>query len=258
MTPSTPVPRSPSGPVSTTRSVTVIIPAWNRAGWISESLDSVVAQTSAAAQVVVVDDGSDDDTAEIARRHRCAPTVITTTHRGVAAARNTGLEIATGDLVAFLDSDDLWLPRKLAAQLPVHCLGGGVLMSCTHYDVVDLVDGDWQHAQRRQAQGPLTLDSQRRGNRVGTTTVMIDRAAALAAGGFDESLVRGSDFDLWLRMVERAPIEVVPEVLAVHRRHPDRLTGVGAGRDEATFHEVLAHRRHDGAASSTPTTGSVG
>lgn len=225
-----------------TRSVAAVIPAWNRAAWISQALDTVMAQQRPPDAVIIIDDGSEDDTAEVARRHPCAPMVVQSAHRGVAAARNIGLETASTDLVAFLDSDDLWRPRKLEVQLAHHELDAGP-MSCTHYDVVDLVDDCWVHAQTRQAPGPLTADQQRVRNRVGTTTVVLERSTAIGAGGFDESLIRGSDFDLWLRMVELGPIHVVEEVLAVHRRHPDRLTGPGTGADEQTFHEVLAHRR---------------
>jgi glycosyltransferase involved in cell wall biosynthesis len=222
--------------------VSVVIPAWDRASWIGETLDSVLRQERAADEVIVVDDGSTDETAAVAAAHPLAPRVVTIPHAGVAAARNRGVEVARGDLVAFLDSDDLWLPAKLARHLPVFECPRPPTMSCTHYEVWDRVDGEWALAQTRRHRGPLDAAALLERNRVGTLTVVAQRAELLAVGGFAEELARGSDYELWLRLAERAPVHVLDEVLAVHRRHPHRLTGTDPEQDARTHDEIINSR----------------
>lgn len=95
--------------------VSVIVPAFNAAAYIAEALESVAWQTLSAAEVIVVDDGSTDCTAAIAESF-AGVTVIRQANQGVSAARNTGVAASTGDVIAFLDSDDLWLPDKLERQ----------------------------------------------------------------------------------------------------------------------------------------------
>src|SRR5688572_32276770 len=97
--------------------VSVIIPARNAGRWIREAIESVLAQTAPAHECIVIDDGSTDDTARVAAEFGAPVRVITTGGRGVAAARNAGAASATGDYLAFLDADDVWLPRKLELQL---------------------------------------------------------------------------------------------------------------------------------------------
>src|SRR5437764_13661053 len=97
--------------------VSVIIPAYNAAKTVGRAVDSVLAQTFADFELIVIDDGSTDSTAEVVQsrrdqRIRC----ITVANGGVASARNRGLDLASGDLVAFLDADDAWLPTKLERQ----------------------------------------------------------------------------------------------------------------------------------------------
>jgi glycosyltransferase involved in cell wall biosynthesis len=222
--------------------VSVLIPAWERASWIGETLDSVLRQTRAPDEVIVVDDGSIDDTAAVAAAHPLAPRVLSIPHSGVAAARNRGIEAARGDLVALLDSDDLWLPDKLARHLPVFDVPAPPAVSCTHYEVWDRVGRGWALAQTRRHPGPLDVASLLEMNRVGTLTVVAPRAELLAVGGFAEGLARGSDYELWLRLAEREPIHVLDEVLAVHRRHPHRLTGADPEQDARTRDEILEAR----------------
>jgi glycosyltransferase involved in cell wall biosynthesis len=96
--------------------MSVIIPAYNAALTLSETLDSVAGQSRLPDEVLVIDDGSTDNTACIARTHELGPRVITQDNAGAAGAINTGICQAKGDLIAFLDADDLWLPDKLGTQ----------------------------------------------------------------------------------------------------------------------------------------------
>src|SRR4051812_5349711 len=98
--------------------VSVIIPAYNRKAMLCESIDSVLAQNCRDFELIVVDDGSTDGTAdELAARYGTRIRVLKQANRGVAAARNLGVSRSCGEYIAFLDSDDLWKPGKLTAQI---------------------------------------------------------------------------------------------------------------------------------------------
>lgn len=99
------------------RSVSVVVPLFNGAAHIAETLTSIQLQSLPATQVIVVDDGSTDDGADIAREHPVKATVVSQPNRGVAVARNHGLSLVTGEWVAFLDQDDLWHPEHLQRTL---------------------------------------------------------------------------------------------------------------------------------------------
>jgi glycosyltransferase involved in cell wall biosynthesis len=102
---------------SSPRRVSVVIPTYNRARLVEEAIASVLRQTMPVHEVIVVDDGSTDATRELIRGHDGPITLVTQDHLGAAAARNRGLARATGDWVAFLDSDDIWTPSKLEKQI---------------------------------------------------------------------------------------------------------------------------------------------
>ncbi len=103
------------------RRLSVVIPTWNRAGLVCEAVESALGQVGADLEVIVVDDGSNDGTAEVLERRfgKAIKLLQMATRSGVGAARNEGVRQATGDLLGFLDSDDLWLPGKLKAELDV-------------------------------------------------------------------------------------------------------------------------------------------
>jgi hypothetical protein len=104
-------------PRGVTRSVSVVVPLFNGAAHIAETLTSIQFQSLPATQVIVIDDGSTDDGADIARAHPVEATVVSQPNRGVAVARNHGLSLVTGEWVAFLDQDDLWHPEHLRRTL---------------------------------------------------------------------------------------------------------------------------------------------
>ncbi|HEY0656892.1 MAG TPA: glycosyltransferase family A protein, partial [Pyrinomonadaceae bacterium] len=97
--------------------VSVIIPNYNYAKYIAETIDSVLAQTYPNLEVIVVDDGSKDDSLKILRSYGDKITVIEQKNQGVARARNIGTAYSNGEYIAFLDADDVWLPEKLARQM---------------------------------------------------------------------------------------------------------------------------------------------
>ena len=111
--------------------VSTVIPCFNAAPFLRQTINSVRSQSHIPCEVLVIDDGSTDESAAIARSYGPPVRVITQANRGESAARNRGICEATGDWIAFLDADDLWLPRKLEEQLAV--VGPGVACVHTNY-----------------------------------------------------------------------------------------------------------------------------
>src|SRR5689334_2160139 len=105
------------------QSVSVVIPTYNRAELVGEAIDSVLGQSRPPLEVIVVDDGSTDDTADVVGRYGARVVYLRQPNCGPATARNVGVARARGDLIALLDSDDRWLPRKLELQVPLFADG---------------------------------------------------------------------------------------------------------------------------------------
>ncbi|MDX6769823.1 MAG: glycosyltransferase family A protein [Elusimicrobiota bacterium] len=199
--------------------VSVVIPAYNAAKFITATLDSVAAQTFADWELVVVDDGSTDDTkavvdAWLARTGK-AGTCVRRANGRIAAARNTGLQAAKGELVALLDHDDLWTPDKLArcvAELDAH---PGCVLVGHHTDVVQ--DGKVLRVERK---GPGGTDLYDRllfeANCVAPSAAVFRKDAALAIGGFREGDRYNTveDYDFWMRLARRGEFRFLDAVLS--------------------------------------------
>jgi glycosyltransferase involved in cell wall biosynthesis len=206
--------------------VSVVVPTYQRAGMLTEVLDSVLAQTFADWELLIVDDNGEGsraqkETAAAVERYRNDSRILYIPHernRGACAARNTGLDRARGTFVAFLDDDDLWHPEKLERQ--VACFGRAS-------PEVALVYGGWRHVREDGTvrtfipsgsahRLPLLLMR----NAIGSTSlVMCRRSALLAVDGFDTTLPAMQDFDLYIRLGIRFPFAYVEDVLMDHRRH---------------------------------------
>lgn len=173
--------------------VSVVVPAYNAAGILPAALASLAGQ-AAVHEVLVVDDGSTDDTAAVAAEHP-GVRVLRQDNAGPSAARNRGIEEATGDWIGFLDADDRWLPGKLAAQLAA---------ADRHPEAV-LVAGDWVRSGPGQPV-PVTAPDSPIGyldllllNRFQTSTVLARTEVLRRLGGFDPALDGAEDWDMWLR-----------------------------------------------------------
>jgi glycosyltransferase involved in cell wall biosynthesis len=190
-------------------SVSVVIPAYNRAPCIGEAIESVVAQeTPFSFEIVVVDDGSTDDTAKVARSYGNLVRVITKENGGPASARNAGVLAARSGLIAFLDSDDLMLPGRLVRQSafmrahPEIIVSFGDIISDTHpgksylktVQELPFEPGEWLTVEKPY-QRLLT-----RGNFVPNQTTMLRRDDYVRAGMMDESLWVSEDLELWSRL----------------------------------------------------------
>lgn len=208
--------------------VSIIMPAYNSGRYVAESVRSVQAQTFGGWELVVVDDGSADDTGEVVRRLAAADARVRYVRRpngGQAAARNTGLGEARGSLVAFLDSDDLWLPGKLEAQLEVLERTGADLVYTDGYFFSE--DGAASAEERfdilpGEARGAEMFRTLFTSNRIGTLSVLVKREALDAVGLFDENRAYQNceDYDLWLRLAKwGASFYGMTEKLMKYRRH---------------------------------------
>jgi len=167
--------------------VSVVIPAYNAERYIGETLESVLAQTYRDFEVVVVDDGSTDGTREIVRGYGEPVRLVEQPNSGPAAARNRGVREARGEFIAFIDADDLWLPEKLALQVPLFDDEEVGLVSCR----VQLVDGSGRPhpTYEREKVSGWAFEKLLEGNFIGTSTVVARREALEGAGLFPEDLV---------------------------------------------------------------------
>ena len=203
--------------------VSVVIPAYNRPAYLREALDSVAGQTCRDLETIVVDDGSSENLEPVVVGHAVKPRFIRQDHRGAAAARNRGIAEARGEWIAFLDSDDLWLPAKLERYFEsIRASPDAPIW----YGPMDAID---EH--RRPVAGrtkachagritPALFES----TFVHVPTVVCRRTVLLEHGGFDESLRVCEDHDLWLRISVRHPFGLVEPPLALRRLHAQRLS----------------------------------
>jgi glycosyltransferase involved in cell wall biosynthesis len=205
--------------------VSVIVPTYNYAHFIGDCLDSIFSQTYKDFEVIVVDDGSTDDTAQVLKKYRGEIHYIHQENRGLPAARNTGIRAAQGEYLAFLDSDDLWLPDKLDEQIRVlrNDADMGIIFSdASAFDEKGVI----RESILKEENTCTGFCFQRlfMGNYLVMPTVMI-RTRCLEKGGlFDESLTAVEDYDLWLRISIYYKIGFVAKVLAKYRVHPSNMS----------------------------------
>ena len=206
----------------------MIIPAFNAAGSIGETLDSVLAQSFADFDVTVVDDGSSDDTAAVVERRAAVDPRIALVRRenaGVAAARNLAIERSRGAYVAPLDADDLWDAEKLALQVAaLEAASSAVAFCYCWWRNVDSGGRALYPGPRWRVEGHA-FERLLAVNFVGSASIPLIRREALSrVGGYSERLRRENgqgceDWDLYLRLAERHEVRVVPRVLVSYRSH---------------------------------------
>jgi glycosyltransferase involved in cell wall biosynthesis len=217
--------------VRTKTSISVVIPTYNRAELVLRALRSVLAQTRPAEQVIVVDDGSTDDTGPLVRIQFGSVDYLAQENRGVSAARNRGIEVATGEWIALLDSDDEWLPEKLERQMA--CLEQEPDCRLCHTDEIWVRRGRRVNPRRKHAkQGGWIFRDCLPLCAISPSSVLIHRSLFEEVGRFDETLPACEDYDLWLRVCSRWPVLFVPERLVVkHGGHEDQLSSRVWGLD---------------------------
>jgi len=208
-----------------TATIAVVIPTYNRAGYLVTAIDSALAQSRAPDEIVVVDDGSTDDTAAVVARYGPKIRYVRKDNGGEASARNRGVREAGATWIAFLDSDDAWEPEaleRLEAAARSYPDAGLIAMRAR------VLSADGARTRRiygKKSPGPrFSTRSLLWGDAGGVQMPMVRRALILAAGGFDESLPSATDCDLWLRLSFTTGMVAIPEPLLLVRVHPDNLS----------------------------------
>ena len=206
--------------------VSVIIPTYNRAALVKEAVASVLAQTYRDFELLVVDDGSTDGTLEALAAFGGKIRVLASPDRGgVSAARNAGIAAAQGEWLAFLDSDDLWLPEKLARQMAFMEANSRLLLSQTEEIWVRRGVKVNPPRTHKKEGGRIFLRSLER-CLVSPSAAVLHRRLLDEHGGFDEDLPAAEDYDLWLRLSWRYDVGLLPEPLIIKRGgHGDQLSG---------------------------------
>lgn len=215
--------------------VSVIVPTFNRAPSLVRALESILAQSMGDFEVVIVDDASSDGTAAAVERlgsERLRYLRHEET-RGGSAARNTGIHAARAELIAFLDDDDEWLPRKLERQLNVlDTVASDVAVVHCGFEKVSDVTGDVIESRIPTDRNLTPLDFLR-STRFATSVAVIRRQCFDEVGLFDESLPGTQDRDLWIRVSRHFRFAHVSEVLVRHHIHGEQITSTLSIKIEA-------------------------
>lgn len=204
--------------------ISVIVPTHNRAQLLARALQSVVTQATPPMEVIVVDDGSNDGTEEVVCTRFPEVQYIRQNNQGVSNTRNRGIEAARGDWLAFLDSDDEWLPQKLTSQKEM--LAANPQYKICHTDEIWIRNGTRVNAMKKHAKAggfiferclPLCV--------VSPSSVLIHRSVFDEVGLFNEDLPTCEDYDLWLRICARFPVLYVDRPLIIkYGGHADQLS----------------------------------
>jgi glycosyltransferase involved in cell wall biosynthesis len=206
--------------------VSVVIPVYNREGLISRAIDSVLAQDSSDFELLCIDDGSTDGTAEVLDSYGSKISAIYQDNAGRSAARNRGIELAKGEFVAFLDSDDTWSPTKLSAQLCWHDAHPEAALSAHGIEIVH-GDGHIARQQPRCSREQLArspYEAVMDHFAFFPSVVMVRRLEALDIGGFTTDYDGAEDLDFALKIALQSPLGVFDDCLTRMYQH-DGQTG---------------------------------
>jgi GT2 family glycosyltransferase len=233
--------------------VTVVIAAYNSAHYISQTLDSVKAQTFTDYEVIVVNDGSKDraELERILNSHPLPVIYIAQENKGVSAARNAGIRVGRGKFYAQIDADDQWLPEYLETQLGVLADNPDVTLVYPNATIIgDGSDGTLEFMKLSPSEGEVNFEALVRQKCVVMTCVTAHLSAIREAGMFDEALRSCEDFDLWLRIVKNGGrIVYHRRPLVLYRRHEGSLS---SDRVWMTRHLLAVFEKAAGAFALTP------
>jgi glycosyltransferase involved in cell wall biosynthesis len=210
--------------------VSVIVPAYNAAGYLPHAIDSVLAQTYQDWEIVIVDDGSTDHTRAVV--DSCRPRLqdklqyIHQPNRGLPAARNAGIRAARGEFIALLDADDVWLPQRLERSVPIMDAdrGAGLVHArVVRIDARGSITGQLK-VEPKYLSGRIARHIYTRRAHIVCPTVMFRKSCLETAGWFDEAMQATEDRDLWFRIALRYKVAYINEVLAYYRLSPSSMT----------------------------------
>jgi glycosyltransferase involved in cell wall biosynthesis len=204
--------------------VSVIIPTYNSVRYLTQAIDSVLAQTFRDYEILVIDDGSTDETEEALRCYADRARYIRQQNSGVAVARNRGIAESRGRYIAFLDADDTWLPHKLELQLEALASHRSYLACHSAFSVV-AADLTPLYIHRIKRVGSTLEDLLMRGNVIGSIcTVLCERSLFETAKDFDPALSQCADWDMWIRLAALTEFLYIDDPLVTYRQHDNNMS----------------------------------
>lgn len=226
--------------------ISVIIPTYNRGKTLPRAIDSVLNQTHSDFELIIVDDGSKDDTENIVKNikdHRITYLKHEVNSGGPARPKNTGIKKSKGNYIAFLDSDDEWMPEKLEKQLKKFNDGSDnlAIVGC---DVLDI-----NQENGRESVYTIPRSSKDKSLRMilkkcfihSTSSVLIKARLLNKVGNFDEKMEVSEDWDLWIRILKSYSFDFVPEPLFMYYIHDDNIS-TGQSSKKAAVLEYMLHK----------------
>ncbi len=201
--------------------VSVIIPAYNAAKHLRETLASVLAQSHENFEVIVVDDGSTDQTVDVLKSFGAQIRWIVQPHQGQAHAVNHGIRMSTGDYLAYFDADDLMLPKKLEVQ--ARYLDEHPEVDVVYTDLYCTEPGSGTTRRKYEPIDPFVLLQRCCVCRI---TVMCRRVCVQTVGLFNEHITGSDDWDMWVRMSERCRMAYLDQALSEYRIHGENISRV--------------------------------
>lgn len=200
--------------------ISVIIPSYNSARFVTEAVESALSQTYRPIEVIVVDDGSTDETPAIVAPFENRIRYIRQENRGLAGARNRGIQEARGEFIAFLDADDRWMPEKLGQQWK--CFSDDPTVALVHTDALYWNEDAGEIMPQQGGRADYVGDCSTRlfvANRILASSVVVRRDCLERVGLFCENAPGVEDLDLWLRIVRFYPFGYVDQPLVLYRKH---------------------------------------
>ena len=204
--------------------VSVIIPTFNRINLIVRAIESVLKQTYKVFEIIVIDDGSTDGTYELIKKSYPKVFIYHQKNKGVSAARNMGLTLARGTWIAFLDSDDEWISKKIECQ--INALNQSKEYLICHTNEIWIRNGiRVNQMKKHQKYGGFIFEKSLDICRMSPSSVMISKTIFDEIGFFDESLKICEDYDFWLRISSKFPVLFLDEMLIKkYGGHEDQLS----------------------------------
>lgn len=202
--------------------VSVIIPTYNRAIHIGRAVESIFTQTYQDFEIIIIDDGSTDNTKDVLFGYHDRIKYIYQTNKGVSSARNRGIKEARGEYLAFLDSDDIWLPTKLEKQIKLFHKDPTIYLVYSYARYFDRDNNsDFIRPQHISKSFEDFLYAE---TVLPTSSVMLRKEAIDKVGLFDEQLPSIEDYDLWLRISQKFKVDFISEILVEKNNYPGNLS----------------------------------
>lgn len=206
--------------------ISIVIPTYNCSQHISSAIDSVLAQTYRNIEVIVVDDGSIDDTKSILKRYGSKIKYVFQSNSGPSAARNKGIKLSSGEFIAFLDADDVWVPNKLELQTQLMEQYRDIgLVGCGYYNI---------DSRGKIVSGPFIPKSFKNNSELvreimvrpvlNTPSVLVKKLCFEKVGLFDENLKGAEDWKMWIQIAKNFPIGFIEQPLLMIRMHGSNIS----------------------------------